>query len=398
MKNTFDFHTKKGLYQHIEETLAFYYPAAIDSTYGGYNEGYYKDGTLTEDTTKHIVGQARHLYNFSVGFKLTGQTEYKEAAEHGIAFFQEKLRDKEYGGYFTAMQDGSVTDDKKLTYGHAFIFRAAVAAVEADIEGAEELLADVYQVLEERFYEPTVKLYKDEASRDWSSFLEYRGQNCNMHICESAITAYETTGQQRYLDQALSIADQITNKLAAQSNGFIWENYDEAWMKDEQFNHGETRDEFRAYGFVGGHQFEWSKLLAWLYIHKQDSWLLERAEELYQTGWNHYHDQEKGGIFFVMNPEKELIDKGKSYWVLAETLAASALLHGQTGNDVYSEHYEELFRYVQEHFIDPVHGAWYQWLTADNKVEDEVKSPSPKTDYHPISASFLIAAYRGEDL
>ena len=88
MKNTFDFHTKQGLYQHMEETLAFYYPAAIDSAYGGYNEGFYMDGTLTEDTTKHIVGQARHLYNFSVGFKLTGKTEYKEAAEHGITFFR----------------------------------------------------------------------------------------------------------------------------------------------------------------------------------------------------------------------------------------------------------------------------------------------------------------------
>ncbi|MFP7493082.1 AGE family epimerase/isomerase [Terribacillus saccharophilus] len=398
MKNTFDFHTKQGLYQHIEETLAFYYPKAIDHTYGGYHEGYYMDGTLTRDTTKHIVGQARHLYDFSVGFELTGNKEYEQAAEHGITFFQETLRDKEHGGYYTEMKDGSVTDDKKLTYGHAFIFRAAVAALEAKINGADELLSDIYQVLEEKFYEPSAKLYKDEATRDWSSYLDYRGQNCNMHICESAITAFETTGQRKYLDQALSIADQVTNKLAAQSNGLIWENYDAAWMKDEQFNHGETRDEFRAYGFVGGHQFEWSKLLTWLYIHQQDGWLLERAEELYQFAWEHYRDQDKGGIFFVMSPEGEIIDKGKSYWVLAETMAASALLHGQTGNDVYSKHYEELFHYVQAHFIDPVHGAWYQWLTAENEVEDDVKSPSPKTDYHPISASYLIAAYRGEDL
>ncbi|SDC42056.1 Mannose or cellobiose epimerase, N-acyl-D-glucosamine 2-epimerase family [Terribacillus halophilus] len=398
MKNTFDFHTKQGLYQHIEETLAFYYPQAIDDTYGGYHEGYHMDGTLTEETAKHIVGQSRHLYNFSVGFELTGKTAYKQAAEHGITFFQRMMRDQECGGYYTEMKDGSVTDDKKLTYGHAFIFRAAVAAVEAKIDGAEELLADIYQVLEEKFYEPSAKLYKDEATRNWSSFLEYRGQNCNMHICESAITAYETTGQQKYLDQAVSIADQVTNKLASQSEGLIWENYDKNWIKDEQFNHGQTRDEFRAYGFIGGHQFEWSKLLTWLYIHQQDSRLLARAEELYQIGWDHYHDPRNGGIFFAMNPDKLLIDEGKSYWVMAETLAASALLHGQTGNDVYREHYEELFQYVQKSFIDSVHGAWYQWLTANNGVEDEVKSPSPKSDYHPISASYLIASYRGEDL
>ncbi|QXE01590.1 AGE family epimerase/isomerase [Terribacillus sp. DMT04] len=398
MKNTIDFHTRQGLLQHIEETLAFYYPQALDRKYGGYHEGYYMDGSLTDSKTKHIVGQARHLYDFSVGYTLTENEEYKEAAEHGVHFFQNKMRDKVYGGYYTEWKKGRATDDKKLTYGHAFIFRAAVAAVEAEIEGADELLADIYQVLTEKLYEPAARLYKDEATRDWSTFLEYRGQNCNMHMCESLITAYEATDQRHYLDQALSIADKVTNELAAQSNGLIWENYDEAWMKDERFNYGETRDEFRAYGFVGGHQLEWSKLLAWLNLHQPTSWLLERAEELYQTGWSYYHDTSNGGIYFAMSPDKEIIDKGKSYWVMAEALAASALLHSQTGNDIYSKHYEDLFRYVQDVFIDPEHGAWYQWLTAENKIEGKVKSPSPKTDYHPISASYLIMSYRGEDL
>ncbi|MFS0559308.1 hypothetical protein AB1K91_01060 [Terribacillus sp. 179-K 1B1 HS] len=53
MKNTFDFHTKQGRYQHTQETLAFYYPQAINDIYEDDHEGYHMDETLTASAQMH---------------------------------------------------------------------------------------------------------------------------------------------------------------------------------------------------------------------------------------------------------------------------------------------------------------------------------------------------------
>jgi mannose/cellobiose epimerase-like protein (N-acyl-D-glucosamine 2-epimerase family) len=47
----------------------------------------------------------------------------------------------------------------------------------------------------------------------------------------------------------------------------IWEHYDLNWKPDWEYNKNNIKDEFRPYGFLPGHQFEWSKLLLWLDKH-----------------------------------------------------------------------------------------------------------------------------------
>lgn len=51
--------------------------------------------------------------------------------------------------------------------------------------GAREYIDEIWDLLEERFFEPEHGLYKDEiAAGDWVAVNPYRGQNCNMHMCE----------------------------------------------------------------------------------------------------------------------------------------------------------------------------------------------------------------------
>lgn len=60
--------------------------------------------------------------------------------------------------------------------------------------------------MEEHFWEPQHKVYKDEISEDWSVVSPYRGQNCNMHACEAMILAYEVTNDKKYLTRAMEVA------------------------------------------------------------------------------------------------------------------------------------------------------------------------------------------------
>ena len=91
------------------------------------------------------------------------------------------------------------------------------------------------QLLEARFWEPQHGLYKDEADGQWN-FTGYRGQNANMHMCEAMLAAFEASGEQRYVERALQLADNMTRRQAAKAGGLVWEHYDSNWEIDWDYN------------------------------------------------------------------------------------------------------------------------------------------------------------------
>lgn len=147
----------------------------------------------------------------------------------------------------------------------------------------------------------------------------------------------------------------------------IWEHYDTDWQPDWDYNKNNTKDEFRPYGFIPGHQFEWSKLLLWLDRHRSENWMTERAKYLFDKGWNRGWDAKYGGLYFALSPQEEVIDPDKNYWVMAEAISAASLLGVKTGDSGYWKAYDALFSYSQKHFIDHTYGGWYQLLNQQNE-------------------------------
>jgi mannose/cellobiose epimerase-like protein (N-acyl-D-glucosamine 2-epimerase family) len=381
--------TQKGtLVSHIHDILRFYYPACIDQKNGGYRSGFSDDGTVTDSQTKHLVGTSRFVYLFSIGVLTDGPDWCRDAAEHGIRFLTEHHQDKENGGFFFELDGTYVQDDTKMAYGHAFVLLAASIAHQAGVPGAKELLEIVDEVTEQHFWDEEHGLYHDEWDASWSVLAAYRGQNANMHMCEAMLTAYEATGENKYLDRAYLLAKKVPIELRTKGGGMIWEHYTPDWQPDWVYNQGNTKDEFRPYGFIPGHQLEWSKLLLWLDRHRSESWMLETAENLYRNGWGYGHDAEHGGIYYSLSPEREVIDTDKNYWVISEAISAAALLGVKTGHDPYWDHYRQLFTYASEYFIDHIHGGWYTLLNEQNERYEGEKSVAPKADYHPAAACY----------
>ncbi|MEE3895535.1 AGE family epimerase/isomerase [Priestia megaterium] len=384
-------HTLK---QHIFDTLHFYYPACIDNKNGGYIHEYYDDGTVNNTHSKHLVSTARFIYIFSVGALLDGPDWCKEAAQHGIRFLQNNHYDREHGGYFFEIaDDGEVKDDSKQAYGHAFALLASSVAYQAGISEAKETIEQVYDMMEKYFWEDAHGFYRDEWDASWSASSLYRGQNANMHMCEAMLSAFEATRDKKYLDRAYTLAKGVTQQLAERSGGMVWEHYDTDWQPDWDYNKNNTKDEFRPYGFIPGHQFEWSKLLLWLDRHRSENWMTERAKDLFDKGWNRGWDAKYGGLYFALSPQEEVIDRDKNYWVMAEAISAASLLGVKTADSGYWKAYDALFSYCQKHFIDHTHGGWYQLLNQQNERYSSKKSPAPKADYHPVAACYqtLIA-------
>lgn len=392
------FQTPAFLQAHIDHTMQFYHPRCLDPS-GGFFHFFKDDGTVYDSITRHLVSSTRFIFNYAMAFRHTGLPAYREAMLHGLAFLRDVHRNDVTGGYAWQLSwDGahkSVTDGDNHCYGLAFVLLAYAQALLAGVEQARDWIADTYALMEQQFWEPAHGLYADQAESDWSALMPYRGQNANMHACEALLTAYEASGERRYLLRAEQLAHNITVRQAQLAGGRIWEHYDAIWQVDWDYNRHDKSNIFRPWGYQPGHFTEWSKLLLMLERHGAQlagpaDWLLPRAVALFDDALEQAWDHQHGGIAYGFAPDNSICDGDKYFWVQAETLAAAALLAVRTGDQRYWRQYDSLWQYSWQHMIDHRYGAWYRVLGPDNSKYSDQKSPAGKTDYHTMGACYEV--------
>lgn len=405
-----DFRSPAFLRAHIADTMAFYHPRCIDPA-GGFFHYFKDDGTVYDASHRHLVSSTRFVFNYAMAYREFGNPDYLAAVEHGVRYLREVHRNPATGGYAWTLRDGTVEDDMNHCYGVAFVLLAYSCALKAGIEQGRAWMDETWQLLETHFWEPHHGLYRDEADAHWN-FTGYRGQNANMHMCEAMLAAFEASGERRYLERALQLADNMTRRQAAKAGGLVWEHYDVDWNVDWTYHLDNPRHLFRPWGFQPGHQTEWAKLLLILDRHVEADWLLPTARHLFDDAVAHSWDATRGGLYYGFAPAglqqaleearaakatpvdgrdlaagpADICDDDKYFWVQAESLAAAALLAGRTGDDAYWQWYERLWAYAWQHMVDHRYGAWFRILDADNRRYDDEKSPAGKTDYHTMGA------------
>ncbi len=393
-----EFRSPEFLLSHIEKTMRFYHPRCIDPS-GGFFHFFRDDGSVYDRETRHLVSSTRFVFNYAKAHVRSGDPAYLDAVRHGLKFLREVHRDPVTGGYTWLLrwsdQRKKVLDGDNHCYGLAFVLLAYSHAVAAGIDEARAYVAETFELMEQRFWEPAHGFYADQANADWSTLMPYRGQNANMHSCEALIAAYEATGELRYLNRAEVVAHNITVRQAALAQGRIWEHYTQDWQIDWNYNLDDKANLFRPWGYQPGHFTEWAKLLLNLDRHAAHlagpaDWLLRCAIALFDDALAHAWDETHGGIAYGFDPEGAICDGDKYFWVQAESLAAAAVLAEQTGDQVYWDWYDRIWAYAWQHLVDHEHGAWFRILSRDNRKLSDEKSPAGKTDYHTMGACYEV--------
>lgn len=394
-----DFRSPEFLLGHIRHTLAFYDGRCLDTS-GGFFHFFKDDGTVYDRRTRHLVSSTRFVFNHAMAYRRFGDAKYQLGARHGLAFLQQAHAQPQGGYAWQIDWDGAqatVQDGTNHCYGLAFVLLAHAHALMAGIEEARSGIAATFELMESRFWEPAHGLYADEADAAWQ-VGPYRGQNANMHSCEALIAAFDATKEPRYLQRALQLADVITQRQAARARttlgDLVWEHYRSDWSVDWDYNRDDKTNIFRPWGFQTGHLTEWAKLLLQLETHlapdARPAWLLPTARRFFDTAMKHGWDDTHGGLVYGFDPEGQVCDADKYFWVQAESQAAAALLALRTGNAAYWRWYDRLWAYSWAHMIDHTHGAWYRIRTPDNRAYSDEKSPAGKTDYHTMGACYDV--------
>ena len=93
--------------RHLKENLIPFWERLKDREYGGYYG--YMDYDLSVDKTyeKGCILNSRILWFFSRAYQLIGKENLKKDAEHAYRFLKDYCLDKEYGGvYWSLYHDG----------------------------------------------------------------------------------------------------------------------------------------------------------------------------------------------------------------------------------------------------------------------------------------------------
>lgn len=388
---------RQWLLTEAHRLVDFYQYAIVDPA-GGFFE-LDDHGRPFDDPRRHLVATARMTHNFALAH-LLGHPGAAALVDHGIRSLRSIHCDPVHGGYYWIAGRSDSTDHNKQAYGHVHMLLAASTAMVAERPGAEELLRDVWSLLEKRFRSGPVGLLADEFAEDWTGPTPYRGQNCNMHFVEALMAAADATGDRAYLDRAERIAAKLISELTAANEWRLAEHYNERWEIDRDFGRDDPENLFWPYGSIVGHWLEWARLLlqlrAALASSANQAWMLTAAQRLFALALEEGWDPRIGGFIYTVEFDGRPFNRDRYWWTHAEAIGAASVLAGVTGDAGYERWYRTFWDFVDRHFIDHRRGGWYPQLDRRNAPSNTPWKGKPDL-YHTLQAYLvpLVPAARG---
>ena len=316
---------RRWLRGQADSLFAFFENESLDPA-GGFHALDDAGHAMPEERARPIHATTRMVHCFAIAH-LLGRPGAADFVDHGMKAILERHRDAKHGGYFWSFDDDGPREREKLAYGHGFVLLAASSAKIVGHPDADRLIADISEVIEQRFWEASHGASAEEFAENWSPISTYRGQNSNMHLTEALMAAFEATGERSYLDKAESIADLILRRMAGAERWRVPEHFHADWTIDREYR---GSDMFRPYGTTPGHWLEWARLAMqlWALGGRKLAWLPEAAKGLFAesaaTGWD-----ARGGFYYTIDWSGAPRIRDRIWWPCCEGIGAAHFLAAQ---------------------------------------------------------------------
>ena len=343
---------------------------------------------LNRPVHTYVTARMAHVYSVA---HLLGYAGGAALADQALSGLLGPLRDRTHGGWFTQVAGNAPVPDIKSCYDHAFVVLAASSATVAGRPGAAELLAEALTILNDRFWDPDEGMYADHWDLTWTNLSTYRGINPNMHAVEALLAATDATGETRWRQRALGIAERVV-EFARDRQWRIPEHFDPAWRPLLEHNRERPDDPFQPYGATVGHGLEWARLMLHLHAGLGDDapqWLVEGATELFDRavtdGWA---VDGAPGFVYTTDWAGQPVVRQRMHWVLAEAVSAASALHQHTGDPRYLEQSDTWWDYARRYLVDNELGSWHHELDPENRPAATVWPGKPDL-YHAVQATLI---------
>ncbi|HWU14189.1 MAG TPA: AGE family epimerase/isomerase [Caulobacter sp.] len=356
----------------LEHAFPIWWEAGADKVNGGFFEKIALDGTPVEAPRRARV-QPRQIYSYAVAGLLGWDGPWKQALEHGLAFYLSKYRRPDGFMRTLVASDGSPLDDKVDLYDQAFgLFGLAMASsVLPERVDLPALATGLRDALHAKLKHP-VAGFEESVPRTLPLL-----SNPHMHLFEASLAWVETGGDPQWRAMADEIAELALSKFIDPKSGGLREYYDGDWNP--------------APGVEGriiepGHQFEWAwLLLRWGQVAGRDD-AIDAALRMIEIGQGPGVDPTRGVAIFALLDDMSVHDDIARLWAQTEQIKAGVLAAQVTGDPRWwttaANGAEALIKY----FDVPVKGLWRDKLRADGTFVDEA---APASSFYHIVCAIL---------
>ena len=391
------------------EMTQHWYPHAVDGVRGGFHQSMARDWSLRPDDNTFLVYQSRMTWTAAAfaEFSPRHRDEFIGYARHGIAFLDQVMRDREFGGFHWILDaQGRVSTrlgDEKHLYGTAFVIYAAsqVSKVTGDAL-ALKVARDAFDWLEQHAHDKQFGGYFEALRRDgtpiltWQSadpgaqrtdrlgiYYGFKSMNSHIHLLEALTVLAKVDDRpivrERLRETFFNVRDRIAVEPGA-LNLYLTRDW-KAIPAHDSFGH----DIETAYLLV-----EAAEELALADDPKTPGMARLLVDHALDWGWDHefggFYDKGEsfGGSAF---------DRTKVWWTQAEGLNALMLMHTkyQGATDRYGAAFLKQWAFIEKHLIDPVHGGWFGQTTREGQRQgDGAKADQWKANYHTSRALMNI--------
>ena len=368
---------------------------------------------------------SRLVYGLSTAYHMTGEDRFLKAAETGVEYLREHLRNTDSTEgivyWYHAIQIDEPNEKKILAsefgddydaipayeqiyglVGPTQVFRiTGDPRIKSDIDGTVTLF-------EKFFYDPTYGGYwshidpitldgrsdslgRNRARKNWNSVGD--------HIPAYLINVWLATGEERYANMLIQCADTIESKFPDDEHSpYVQERFLENWDQDLTWG-------WQGNQAVVGHNLKIAWNLMRIYAMRPNDRYRELAEKIGRTMPAAGSDRQRGGWYDVV---ERTLERGqefyrfawhdrKAWWQQEQAILAYLILAGCLNDDESLRHARESEAYYNAWFLDYDAGSVYFNVLANGLPyllgTERLKGSHSMAGYHSFELAYLAMVY-----
>lgn len=376
--------------QHFDRWRVQWYPRCVDSVHGGFGPQLKHDFSPAGTNTKFLVYQARMTWTAAAIAERYPvlRDEYLGYARHGIEFLRTTMWDQESGGLFWHLdENGTPIATEKHAYGIAFgIYAAATVARVGGDASALDLAMQSFEWLDRHAHDTAHGGYFEALARDGTPRTaappgastdpigtEYgrKSMNTHLHLLEALTELYRVRRDPavgaRLREVFLLARDRIT--LA---DGYFDLYFTPDWTPIPDVD---------SYG----HDVEGGFLLleAAELLGADDATTENVVKKLEDHALKYGWDDRHGGFYDKGPPNAAADHMDKIWWVQAEGLNGTLMMHRRHGSDApYYMRFEQQWAFISSQVVDPTNQDWWGTVGSSGIPKEPQDSGIWKETYH----------------
>jgi len=363
---------------------------------GGFYSGLDRDWTPTDTTHQYPGMLARHLYSYSAGYLMNGQTAHLQQARTTFDFMVEHGWDERFGGWYNAVRpSGAVADSSKDLFMQIYATTGlALYYIVTRDSVAKEYLARSRRFMKEHAWDEQHGGYVDVLARNGSVKSAVKDFSPQLApLSGYLLYLYPATRDSTYLREAERIMDLTLTHMQG-DRGWIRERFARDWTflpndsKNSHLNVGHNLEVawllLRLHALTGTNQYRREGLAL------ADT-LLEHAFHDETGAWR--HKLKRTDPSQPLDSDRKETPDTAVWWVQAYGNMLQLYAYRTTGKERYLDAFRSGARFWNEAFVDEMYGGTVLRATLDGTVVDGEKAVRTKTSYHAVEHALLNFLY-----